>query len=91
MKPTRRAMTIAGALVVILVFAFAADRWASSAPDGFERVATDHALVVEADAEEPAGTRSTISTLARTSAGVVAVALTVLALPRIAARRRPGP
>jgi hypothetical protein len=89
MTAARRTTAFVAALVVALVLAFAADRWASSSPDGFERVAVDNELVLDAAADDETSSRSTIATVARTTAAIVAVALTLLALPRIAARRRP--
>jgi hypothetical protein len=39
---------LAGGVVVALVLAFGVSRWASSQPDGLERVAGDHSLDTEA-------------------------------------------
>jgi len=84
---SRRAALLAVALVAVLVLALGADRWASESPDGFERVAIDNALLVEEpEATEPTDDGLDVGTVARTAAGVVAVALTMLALPRIVRR-----
>ena len=40
----RSAWFVAGGLVVALVLAFGASRWASTSPDGLEKVAADQAI-----------------------------------------------
>ncbi len=46
---------VVGGLVVALVLAFGVSRWASSQPDGLERVATDHGIDTDVDDHAMAG------------------------------------
>lgn len=74
-----RTLAISGVVLALALAAFAAP-FASTAPDGMERVAADHGLV----AAEEAGGSSTLTRLAGT---LVVLALGV-GLARLLARRR---
>ena len=52
----RNAWFLVGGLTVALVLAFGVSRWASSQPDGLNRVSADHGLVASRQPRSPNGT-----------------------------------